>query len=145
MDARGLTSRIPAPMRVAWRAVERTGEGVLLVAEVERRSGFGVPVAVSIQLPAGARLLEGQTDFLVPEGPGGDLRTMTLRLGFSSGEEPVGDVVLVAHAEGPAFGVHARARHAFAGSGHTPEPRPTPTGPLLPAALFIRAAEGSPR
>jgi hypothetical protein len=135
----GLTARIPAPMRVGWTVVESSAGRVRLVAEVERRMGFGAPVAVRISLPRDAALLEGPEDFTVPEGPGGDVRTVAYVVTFGTSAPPTDDLVLVAHAEGTSFGAHAEERYAF---GRTPiaGPLPVPDGPVLSPALMMGEA-----
>ncbi|MFP2930005.1 hypothetical protein ACLESO_33385 [Pyxidicoccus sp. 3LG] len=132
----GLTARIPAPMRVGWTVLESSAGRVRLLAEVERRTGFGAPVAVSISLPADAVLLEGPADFTVPEGQGGDIRAVSYVVTFGMGTPPEEDLVLVAHAEGTSFGAHAEERYSF-GRGGSAEPRPVPEGPVLPASLLM--------
>ncbi|HZI14876.1 MAG TPA: hypothetical protein VE153_31190 [Myxococcus sp.] len=139
----GLTARIPAPMRVGWTVVESGAGRVRLVAEVERRLGFGAPVRVSLSLPGGATLLEGPAEFTVPGGPGGDVQAVPYVVSFGAGSSVAEDMVLVAHAEGRSFGAHAEARHAF---GRVPAdvPRPVPTGPALPASLMSGSEQGEP-
>ncbi|MCY1016522.1 hypothetical protein [Pyxidicoccus sp. MSG2] len=132
----GLTARIPAPMRVGWTVVESSAGRVRLVAEVERRMGFGAPVAVRILLPREAALLEGPEDFTVPSGTGGDVRTVAYVVTFGTGAPPTEDLVLVAHAEGTSFGAHAEERYAF-GRVPTAGPRPVPDGPALSPALMM--------
>jgi hypothetical protein len=139
----GLTARIPAPMRVGWTVVESGAGRVRLVAEVERRMGFGAPVRVSLSLPGGATLLEGPAEFTVPGGPGGDVQAVPYVVSFGAGGSPAEDLVLVAHAEGRSFGAHAEARHAF-GRVSPEAPRPVPTGPALPASLMSGAGHGEP-
>jgi hypothetical protein len=139
----GLTARIPAPMRVGWTVVESGAGHVRLVAEVERRRGFGAPVRVSLSLPGGATLLEGPAEFTVPEGPGGDVRAVPYVVSLGAGGAVAEDLVLVAHAEGRSFGAHAEARHAF-GRVSPDAPRPVPTGPALPASLMSGTEQGEP-
>ncbi|MCP3139008.1 hypothetical protein [Pyxidicoccus xibeiensis] len=136
----GLTARIPAPMRVGWTVVEASTGSVRLVAEVERRLGFGAPVAVRLSLPRGAALLEGPEDFTVPEGPGGDVRAVTYVVTFKTGTVPTEDLVLVAHAEGASFGAHAEERYSFGRVTPFDEPRPIPEGPALPASVLMGEA-----
>ncbi|MFY2556486.1 hypothetical protein ACN469_02485 [Corallococcus terminator] len=131
----GLTTRVPAPMRVSWRVVDAEAGGLRLVAEVERKAGFNVPIAVSIVLPPEARLVEGTTDFVLPEGAGEDVRVAPCVVSVMQGVVPRTDLVLVAHAEGSAFGAHAEARYTF-GRRHLVEQRPSPTGPILPARFL---------
>lgn len=128
----GLTTRVPAPMRVSWRVVDAESGGLRLVAEVERRAGFNVPIAVSIVLPPEARLVEGTTDFVLPEGTGEDVRAVPCVVSVMQGVVPPTDLVLVAHAEGSAFGAHAEARYTFGRQSLVDRP-PSPTGPVLPA------------
>lgn len=128
----GLTTRVPAPMRVSWRVVDAEAGGLRLVAEVERRVGFNVPIAVSIVLPPDARLVEGTTEFVLPEGTGEDVRAVPCVVSVTQGVVPPTDLVLVAHAEGSAFGAHAEARYTF-GRQSLVDRRPSPTGPVLPA------------
>ncbi|NTX52560.1 hypothetical protein [Myxococcus sp. CA039A] len=137
----GLTTRVPAPMRVNWRVVDAEGGGLRLVAEVERRAGFNVPIAVSIVLPPEARLIEGTTDFVLPEGEGEDVRAVPCVVSVTPGVVPRTDLVLVAHAEGSAFGAHAEARYTF-GRQHLVERRPSPTGPVLPARFLSGDVSG---
>ncbi|MBZ4414986.1 hypothetical protein [Myxococcus sp. RHSTA-1-4] len=138
----GLTTRIPAPMHVGWTVVESSAGRVRLVAEVERRLGFGAPVEVRLSLPREASLLEGPARFTVPEGPGGDVRAVSYVVAFEAGALPSGDLVLVAHAEGASFGAHAEARYSF-GREPTAEPRPMPSGPVLPGALMLGEEPGT--
>lgn len=137
----GLTARIPAPMRVGWTVVEASAGRVRLVAEVERRRGFGAPVTVRLSLPPEASLLEGPERFTVPEGPGGDVRAVPYVISLGKGTPPTGDLVLVAHAEGASFGAHAEERYAF-GREPSSQPRPVPTGPVLPGSLMRGDAPG---
>ncbi len=139
----GLTARIPAPMRVSWTVVESSDGHVRLMAEVERRTGFGAPVAVRLSLPRGAELVEGPSDFTVPEGPGGDVRTVAYVVTYATGSRPAEDLVLVAHAEGASFGAHAEERYAF---GRMPAavPRPVPEGPVLSPSLIMGGEAASP-
>jgi hypothetical protein len=139
----GLTTRIPAPMRVAWTVVESSAGRVRLVAEVERRLGFGAPVAVHLSLPRGAALLEGPADFTVPEGRGGDVRSVSYVVTFGTGAPPTEDLVLVAHAEGASFGAHAEQRYSF-GREPSAAPRPVPVGPVLPVTLMMGTEPGMP-
>jgi hypothetical protein len=132
----GLTARIPAPMRVSWTAVEASEGRVRLVAEVERRRGFSAPVAVRLSLPRGAQLVEGPVDFTVPEGPGGDVRTVAYVVTYATGSRPAEDLVLVADAEGTSFGAHAEERYAF-GRTKAVAPSPVPEGPMLPPSLMM--------
>lgn len=139
----GLTARIPAPMRVGWTMVEPSAGSVRLVAEVERRTGFGAPVSVRLSLPHGATLLEGPEDFTVPEGSGGDVRTVAYVVTFSTGVLPAEDLVLVAHAEGASFGAHAEERYSF-GRAPAAAPHPVPEGPVLPPSLMGGGDESQP-
>lgn len=139
----GLTARIPAPMRVGWTVVESSAGRVRLVAEVERRMGFGAPVAVRLSLPREAALLEGPADFIVPEGPGGDVRTVAYVVTFGTGTPPVDDLVLVAYAEGASFGAHAEERYSF-GRAPIAVPRPMPDGPVLSPSLMMGGDAAAP-
>lgn len=132
----GLTARIPAPMSVGWTVVEASSGRVRLLAEVERRMGFGAPVEVRLSLPRGAELLEGPSDFTVPEGSGGDVRTVAYVVTFATGALPTEDLVLVAHAEGASFGAHAEQRYAF-GRRPAAAPRPVPDGPVLSPSVMM--------
>ncbi|NVJ05400.1 hypothetical protein HUW63_09155 [Myxococcus sp. AM001] len=137
----GLTARLPSPLRVSWTVVASSPGQVWLVAEVERRAGFEAPVEVRLSLPAGATLTEGAAAFTVPAGVGTGARSVTYGVAFEAGTPPSEDLVLVAHAEGASFGVHAEARHRF-GRTLALEPQPMPTGPELPAVLMT--ADGTP-
>ncbi|NMO14839.1 hypothetical protein HPC49_00690 [Pyxidicoccus fallax] len=139
----GLTTRIPAPMRVSWTVVEPSAGRVRLVAEVERRLGFGAPVTVHLALPADARLLEGPAHFTVPEGQGGDIRAVSYVVAFGKEAPPSEDLVLVAHAEGASFGAHAEERYAF-GRAPSSAPRPVPVGPVLPGSVMTGEEHGTP-
>lgn len=132
----GLTARIPAPMRVGWTVVETSSGHVRLLAEVERRTGFGAPVDVRISLPRGAALVEGPSDFTMPEGSGGDVRTVAYVVSFATGALPTEDLVLVAHAEGASFGAHAEERYGF-GRMPAAAPRPVPDGPVLSPSVMM--------
>jgi hypothetical protein len=132
----GLTARIPAPMRVGWTVVEASAGRVRLVAEVERRPGFGAPVTVHLSLPPEASLLEGPERFTVPEGPGGDVRAVSYVVTFGGGTPPTRDLVLVAHAEGTSSGAHAEERYTF-GREPSSQSRPVPVGPVLPGSLMM--------
>ena len=139
----GLTARIPAPMRVGWTVVESSAGRVRLMAQVERRLGFGAPVSVRLSLPREAVLLEGPADFTVPEGPGGDVRAVSYVVTYGTGTPPAEDLVLVAHAEGASFGAHAEERYAF-GRQPATAPHPVPSGPVLPSSLMMDLEPGAP-
>lgn len=129
-------------MRVGWTVVESSAGRVRLLAEVERRTGFGAQVTVSLSLPEEAVLLDGPVHFTVPEGAGGDVRSVSYVVSFGAGAPPAEDLVLVAHAEGASFGAHAEERYSF-GREPAAGPRPMPEGPPLPASLLIGEESGT--
>ncbi|MFY1824787.1 hypothetical protein ACN47A_02615 [Myxococcus fulvus] len=132
---RGLTSRMPAPMRVDWREVVSEDGALSLVAEVERRVGFDADIEVSIVLPEGARVVEGSTDFMLPKSAGAQARATPCVVAVAPGVVPETDLVLSAQARGGSFGAHAEARYIF-GRGLRLEQHPSPTGPVLPARFL---------
>ncbi|WP_161607070.1 hypothetical protein [Myxococcus xanthus] len=137
----GLTARLPSPLRVGWTVVASSSGHVRLVAEVERRAGFEVPVEVLLSLPAGATLTEGAVTFTVPAGVGEGVLSVTYGVAFETGTLPMEDLVLVAHAVGASLGVHAEARHRF-GRALVMDRQPVPTGPELPAVFMT--GDGTP-
>ncbi|RKG91597.1 hypothetical protein [Corallococcus terminator] len=130
------TARVPAPLHVSWRVVDSSGVSVRLVARLERSPGFTAPVEVSLRVPSRMVLHDGPTSPIVLEG---DVQEVPWTVGLPEGVSPEEDLVLLASAEGEAFGVHAEARYRF-GRALAEGPRPTPTGPPLPVD-FMRARE----
>ncbi|RKH31806.1 hypothetical protein D7Y13_12015 [Corallococcus praedator] len=130
------TARVPAPLHVSWRVVESSAGTVKLIARLERSPGFTAPVEVSLRVPSRTLLQDGPSSPIVL---GVDVQEVPWTLALPEGTSPEEDLVLLASAEGEAFGVHAEARYRF---GRTPVegPRPTPTGPPLPEG-FMRARE----
>ncbi len=100
-----------APMTVEWVAQEAPAGQLALIARVRRYTSFAVPVAVTVTVPDGLRVVSGRTSFAIAESepPG----TTDEPLLFEVVQQPAQDLLLEADARGADFGVHAKRAWSF--------------------------------
>jgi hypothetical protein len=120
------TQGIQAPARVSWKVVSSDAKTVTLLAQVHQLTPLSVPLAVSVEVPPGVRLIRGPSTWTVP--PTEQPRVHETRLTFALDTPPTGDLLLVADARGAGFGIHATDAYRFGRPEPTPE-LPKPTGP----------------
>lgn len=127
---------VRAPVLASW--IERdapslpngTPDRYVLSARVAQPGNLGLPLQVSVALPAGATLARGPARWLVqPAAPGSMHETV---LEVLASVPPADDLVLVVDAQGEHAGVHAEARYRFG----RPEPA-APQPPLAPTSIVI--------
>ena len=106
-SASALCQAPDVPVVAMLKAEHEGPDGITFVARIEHRSRYPLPVEVSVRLPRGAALVSGKTAWVVPpkEAPGVDEQRFVIRRTKQTGE-----VVLVADAKAPGFGLHAERR-----------------------------------
>lgn len=112
--------RALAPLSVQLEEKSRGEHGAVLVARIQRRAAFQVPMLVGYQLPAGVVLVRGTPTFEIPAGtPVGNIER-ELELGYE--KLPAADVRVFVRAQKSSFGVNATAVYRFG----RPEPIAAP-------------------
>ncbi len=113
--------RTTAAIRASLSGPEQPSGGQLLTlqARIERRKPFQVPVEVTLVLPEGVPLIEGDPVISLPANTQAD--TMSLRYVIRADVLPQSDVKLVVHARGPSFGFHSEQPYRFGRSAPLPQ------------------------
>lgn len=104
----------PVTVKLSGPEQVSAGQDIEVVAEIEQRAG-SVPVALSLQLPDGVRLVSGQSEELLPVGNGKLQRRFVVHVD----RVPTTDIEVVADTSGSSFGAHAKSAYRFG----RPEPR----------------------
>jgi hypothetical protein len=106
-----------SPVTVALHGPEQVtaGQDIELLAEVEQLAGSQSQVSLNLQLPAGVRLVSGQTSELLPSGNGKLVRRFVVHVD----QVPTTDIEAVASTQSTAFGARAQSAYRFG----RPEPR----------------------
>lgn len=105
------TEAAQAPLRVFWADVGQNNDLLTMVAHVEFRSPIIDSVTVTLQVPPGVELLEGESKQTVRKLENEHLQT--LRYVFRVRETPKEDLVLVADVQGEGFGFHSADPYRF--------------------------------
>lgn len=110
-ETTGSTWRPPFVLEVEGPEAPRGGETIRLRIQIERHLVEDTPMSISVALPAGAELLEGQLDErLVDASSSSIVRELTLRLGAELPEE---NVVVTVEQKGDGWGAHAAKTYEF--------------------------------
>lgn len=125
---RDTTVRAQLPVRVTWEEVSRTPTEAVVLAKVVRVLGIDTPLEVSIDVPAGAKLVAGRARFTL--SPNVEADTVTEPITFAYEATPTDDAVLKLDADTGAMGMHFKVPYRF-GRPPPPENPPKAIGPAL--------------
>jgi hypothetical protein len=133
-----------APLLLSLHAVADK-DGVLeLQANLDASAGVSLPVDLSIELPSGAKLLDGEARQSVPVPPGRTTRSFRV-----AHDAPLAPIKVVAHVVHPdnAWGIHAEKFYpeVTKGAAYLPaRPPPMARPPLVPLKPAAQPAKEAP-
>lgn len=132
-----------SPFVATWEQEAVTKQGIQLVARIERRAFFQVPLAVELEVPKGIEVT-GARAFTIPPATGPDVFEQRYVVQASGATSQSLVLVVAGAAEG--FGYHARVPWTF-GREPAPVPQPAGDGPNIKAGAhdFGRAVPMTPR
>jgi hypothetical protein len=105
----------PVTVKLLGPEQVQAGQDIEVTAEVEQLVGWHAEVRLSLELPAGARLVSGETSELLPNGNGTLVRRFVVHLD----RVPETDILAVASTQSQSFGARAKSSYRFG----RPEPR----------------------
>ena len=117
-----------APLHVSWVKQSDEGGDLRLLARVEYLGRFPVPLNVRVLAPDGVERIEGPQAFTLAATDGPVTRDTGFVFRYRA--TPQKDLLLVADAQTPGFGVHAEDAYRF-GRSRPAAPQPQATGPEL--------------
>lgn len=119
-----------APFVVEWVPQGEVGARVTLVARVNRHIPFRVPIAVTVTIPAGLRIVSGRTNWIIdPSDSVGPVEEVVVVEVVEAGPQ---EMILAADVEGTGFGVHAKRSYVIGSVPARSATRAsTPAGPHL--------------
>ncbi len=120
------TVRLQSPVRVTWEEVSRTETGAVVLAKIERLNRLDMPFAMTVELPAGVKALEGRTQLTLLPNTEPVLVTERLTLAYEA--PPAGDAILRLDGDSGAMGFHYKVPYRF-GRPAPEEKGPAATGP----------------
>ena len=120
------TVRMQSPIRVTWEEVSRTDTGAVVLAKIERLNHLDMPFLMTVELPAGVKLLDGRTQLTLLPNTEPVLVTEQLTLAFDA--PPSGDAWLKLDGDSGAMGFHYKVPYRF-GRPAPEEQAPAATGP----------------
>lgn len=120
------TVRMQSPIRVTWEEVSRTDTGAVVLAKIERLNHLDMPFLMTVDLPAGVKLLDGRTQLTLLPNTEPVLVTEQLTLAFDA--LPAGDALLKLDGDSGAMGFHYKVPYRF-GRAALEEQGPAATGP----------------
>lgn len=103
--------RPEAPAVVRWQQKSVDGGRLVLTAQVELRTRMPAPVQVRLEIPAGAKLVQGEPSFTI--APSEQPQLVEREYVFEVSGQPAEDLVLIADASTKAFGFHATDAYRF--------------------------------
>jgi hypothetical protein len=115
-------------MVASWLEVRQSPTSAVLRARIERSAGFPLPLTVTVSIPSGVQLVRGPRTYTLPPASAAETHETEFELAYA--QPPAEDLVLVADAQDPAFGVHAEVPYRF-GRPEPVGPRPQPGGSPL--------------
>lgn len=120
------TVRLQSPVKVSWEELSRSGTQAVVLAKVERVTKLAIPFLLTVELPAGVKVLEGRTSLQLL--PNTEAVTITERLVLGFDAPPADDVQLKLDGDTTAMGFHFKVPYRFGRAA--PEDRgPAATGP----------------
>ncbi|MFZ5441860.1 MAG: hypothetical protein ACOZQL_17785 [Myxococcota bacterium] len=122
------TVRAQLPVRVSWEEVSRTPTEAVVAAVVHRIGPLDTPFTVTIDVPRGARVVEGRTSFVL--SPNTEALTTREKLVFSYEAPPTDDARLHVVADTGTMGFAFDVPYRF-GRPAPAEPQVDTTGPAL--------------
>jgi hypothetical protein len=105
MSASPLCQAPEAPVVASLSKVGDNPGATAVIARIEHRGPYPIPLDVEVRLPPGARVISGPTQWASPaaDGPRVEETQLTVDFGLSNG----GDLTLVVDGHAPGFGLHA--------------------------------------
>lgn len=103
--------RAPLQLTLSGPTQPKAGEPLPLTAQVTRNQPFSVPIDVTLRLPEGVRLMEGESVQQIL--PSADAGTRSLRFVIVADPLPSEDITLVLDAHGQGFGFHTEKAYRF--------------------------------
>lgn len=119
------TVRLQSPVRVTWEEVSRSATQAVVLAKIERLNHLDMPFVMSVELPAGVKVIEGRTQLTLLPNTEPVLVTERLTLGFDA--PPEGDAILKLDGDSGAMGFHYKVPYRF-GRAAPEERGPSATG-----------------
>lgn len=123
--ARDTTVRLQSPVRVSWEELSRTETQAVVLAKIERLNRLDMPFAMTVELPAGVKAIEGRTQLNLLPNTEPVLITERLTLAFDA--PPQGDALLKLDGDSGAMGFHSKVSYRF-GRAAPEETGPAATG-----------------
>jgi len=119
------TVRMQSPVRVTWEEVSRSDTQAVVLAKIERLNKLDMPFAMTVELPAGVKAIEGRTQLNLM--PNTEPVTVTERLTLGFDAPPSGDAQLLLDGDSGAMGFHYKVPYRF-GRAAPEETGPAATG-----------------
>jgi hypothetical protein len=124
------TVRMESPVRVTWEEVSRTETQAVVLAKLERVNKLDMSFLMSVELPAGVKVLEGRTQLTLLPNTEAVMVTEKLVLAFESA--PAEDAVLKLDGDSGAMGFHYKVPYRFG------RPAPEERGPAATGVAPVR-------
>lgn len=122
------TVRLQSPVKVSWEELSRSGTQAVVLAKIERVTKLDIPFLMTVELPAGVKLLEGRAQLQLLPNP--EAVTITERLVLGYDAPPADDAQLKLDGDTTAMGFHYKVPYRF-GRAAPEEGGPAATGPEL--------------
>jgi hypothetical protein len=119
---------VRSPLDVSWIALQSDDHHAVLRARVERSPRLGLPLVLTVTVPAGVTITRGAPSFALP--PPSQQASNEYEYELSYSHTPSEDVLLAVDGDSEAMGVHGRAWFRF-GRPEPTGPRPVADGPPL--------------
>lgn len=120
------TVRAQSPVRVSWEELSRTDTSAVVLAKIERLNRLDMPFVMTVELPAGVKVMEGRTQLTLL--PNTEPVLVSERLTLSYETPPAEDALLKLDGDSGAMGFHSRVPYRF-GRAAPEEKGPAATGP----------------
>ena len=114
-----------SPVCVIWEEISRSATEAIVLAKIVRVNKLDMSFLMTIEMPAGVKVLEGRTQLTLL--PNTEAVTVTERLQLAFDAAPSDDAILKLDGDSGAMGFHAKVPYRFGRSA--PEERgPSATG-----------------
>jgi hypothetical protein len=127
------TVRLQSPLKVSWEEQSVSATQAVVLAKVERVTKLDMPFLMSVELPAGVKVLEGRTQLQLL--PNTEAVTVTERLVLGYEGTPLEDAQLKLDGDAASMGFHYKVPYRFG------RPAPDESGPKATGPEFIKAGK----